>query len=259
MSMAGRKRPRGGWGYDTPAYKRRVPRGRGRGRSITGWVPGPAALAARGSNARTGGYIGLEKKFVDHELTATALATTWAAYNPAGSVDCLTSCAQGDGESNRDGRVYHLASLHIRGDIITTTAEAEAAPSGAKEVRIVIVQDTQTNAAELTATDVMDDGGTVDLYAFRNLQYSKRFKVWKDKTLRIPVQIVNEGAVNSFASQQSRIPFNFNFTFKKPIKVTCSGTTDAVASITDNSFHLIAVSNSTSCQIQYQVRARFFG
>lgn len=215
------------------------------------------SVAPASAGIRTGGFIDIENKFIDYEANGDAFATTWATMED-GTANCISAVAQGDGESNRDGRVYYIRSVHVRGYVGTGALEAQTGPVGDALVRLALVLDTQTNGAQLTATDVMDGGQNNDWLAFRNLQYSKRFKVLKDTgVLRIPGHDLNEGAVNSFGLAPTFIPFKMNIKFKKPIKVRCSGTTAVVASIVDNSIHVIGVGSTTNAFVTYQSRVRF--
>jgi len=210
-------------------------------------------------NARIGGFLGIETKFFDVEAENDAFTATWAAMEPA--TTNLTAIAQGDGESNRDGRKYAIKSIHIKGFIEVPQQESQTAPIADQYCRIVLVLDTQTNGAQLTATDVMDGGLAEDTLAFRNLQFSKRFIVLFDKkiTLHVGRANMNEGAVNLFASPTIRVPFSYNKTFSTPIQVLMSGTTADIANVTDNSIHMIGVSESTIATLSYQCRTRFVG
>ncbi len=219
---------------------------------------GAGRLAARRLNVRTAGFLGIERKFADFEAVGDAFTTSWATMQ---AIDSISAVAIGNTESTRVGRVYHITSLHMRGEVILTLQESNATPISAVTCRVVIVHDTQTNGAELTATDVMDAGQTDSHLAFRNLQNTKRFRILMDKVMVLRPGLMNEGAVNLFASGQTRIGFKFNRTFKKPIKVLCKGTTAVVASITDNSFHVIGISSTASGAplLSYQARIRFTG
>ncbi len=212
-------------------------------------------------NVRTGGYVDIENKFLDTENVNDNFTTTWDTMDPddAGTVQCVSAVAQGDGESNRDGRVYHINSLHMQGRFSVNAVESAAFPGTDLIARIVVVWDTQTNGAQLTATSVMDGGQTDDHDAFRNLQFTKRFRVLFDRKVLLPIQTTNEGAINLFANNDMSKLWKFNHTFKTPIKVICNGTTGVIASITDNSIHVIGVANSATVQLSYQSRIRFTG
>lgn len=211
-------------------------------------------------NWRTGGFLGIENKFRDVEVLDDPFATAWAPMEPTGSVLALSVVAQGDDQSQRDGRVYHIGSIHIQGRIHRAAAESDTAPQDDIVARIVVVWDTQTNGAQLTATNVMDATQTDDFDAWRNLQFSKRFKILFDKKIVLTGRNQsNEGAVNLFASGEASTLFKFNKTFATPIKVICSATTAAVASVTDNTIHMIGVASSTQALLSYQCRTRFTG
>ncbi len=229
----------------------------------------PAAAAAgrmrmrRVTQPRIGGFTGIEKKFIDYTVTDDAFVTVWAGgeMDPATALG-ISSIAQGDGESNRDGRVAVLHSIFIKGFVKTAATESAVAPLNDEIVRVAIVQDKQTNGAQLNAEDVFSTiSATNDINSVKNLQNSARFIVLKDKTIRIPRGQVsqNEGAANLFASGQCNIPFKMGVNLKKPIRVNHTGTTAVIASVADNSIHVIGTSTSTNCQLSYRSRVRFTG
>ncbi len=238
---------------DPPMHKRR--------RAIrTRPFTGPVTLV-RPVAAAAGRFVDMENKFIDYETDNDAFATTWATMED-GTAMCISSTLVGDNESNRDGRVYHINSIHIRGNVSYSSAESEVAPASDAVTRICLVWDKQTNGAQLTATDVMDGGQTRDWLAFRNLHFTKRFQILMDKTIRIPVAntVTNEGAINLFANGSSwTMPFSYNHVFKKPVKVICKATTAVVTSVVDNSFHVIGVGTTVNASLHYQSRVRFSG
>lgn len=212
------------------------------------------------TNMRISGYVGRELKFIDCARGSVAMSATWAAIAPStGVTNCLSCPAQGDTESSRDGRHYYIHSIYMRGLITKAATEAQAAPIPEITCRICLIIDTQTNAAVVTASDVMDTGATNVISAFRNLQNAKRFRVLWDKVFRIKPETTNEGAVNSFASSAVSLPWKYYKQFKKPIPVNCVGTTADVASVSDNSIQLIGVTTDATAAIQYECRVRFTG
>ncbi len=246
---------------------RRMFEARKRGRGASGNGGGKRARGrggrvmrrGRGRNARIGGFLGIENKFVDGEVTAEAMATTWTAHDIT-TTNAVPIPAIGNTESTRIGRVYHINSLHLKGQLSTAALESNGGPLTDIQVRICVVWDTQTNGAQLTATDVMDGGQTLDVLSFRNLQFSKRFRILMDRNIIIKRNSqTNEGAINLFAAPNTKLKWSFNKRFKTPVKVICSGTTGVVGSVTDNSFHVIGVSTSTEALIEYQARIRFQG
>lgn len=218
----------------------------------------------RNRNMRSGGFLGIERKFEDKERTAVATVAVWAGgeLDPA-TEDCLSGVAQGDGEQERDGRRYVIQSVHIRGRLILPSLKAQTSPAGDVFVRLALVWDKQTNGAKLNAEDVFKAPatGTQSTMAMRNLQYTGRFKVLKDKRIKLDVSkaIVSDGTANSFSWGQIEVPFEWNVHFKRPIAVLCSAGGSTVASVTDNSLHLVGCSDNTTCTIEYESRIRFEG
>ncbi len=213
------------------------------------------------ANVRTGGFMDLERKFKDFNRNSDAFTLAWAGgeMDPS-TANSLSVVAQGDGESERDGRVYHIHSVHLKGLLNISGAESQVTPLNDIVARLALVWDTQTNGAQLNAEDVfLTIGSGEDVNSFRNLQNSKRFIVLKDKTFRFKQEQIAEGAANLFAWGQAQIPFKINKTFKTPIKVRCSGTTAAVTSVTDNSLHLIGTATDIKMLLTYQSRIRFTG
>lgn len=200
----------------------------------------------------------LERKFADVETSADAFATTWATMEDATN-DSVSGVNLDDTESGRDGRVYHIQSIHVRVTVTAAQNEDVGNPIDDMKGRFCLVLDTQTNGAQMTATDVMDGGQTDDTLAFRNLQHTKRFQVYWDQRWTIKFDnMTNAGEINKYATgaRLTRF-FKFDKTFKKPIKVICQGTDATISSISDNSFHMIGVANSTAALLNYQVRIRF--
>ncbi len=200
----------------------------------------------------------LENKYVDYEVVASTIGTSWVGKNPT-TIDCLSATAVGDLETERDGRVYHINSVHLRGAVSQPIQEAQGAPVDDGIVRILLVLDTQTNATAVTAADVMSTTGTRDIWAHRNLKFTKRFRVIKDLTIRLETSLnaQNEGAVNAFTTSGLKIPWQINHKFTTPIKVQCKLGTAVVGAINDNSLHIVAAASNATITMEYQSRVRF--
>ena len=224
-----------------------------------------AAAATSGSgrmNMRTGGYLGLEKKFVDYEYdAAVSSALAGSEADPAGGA--LSAISQGDGESSRDGRRCTLLSVHVQGFLELPRLAGTALSDGAR-VKLVLLHDKQTNGAQVNAEDVFVDPTNTELDSctFRNLQYQKRFAVLGMKVVDLNL---TAGAGNGTTNDTSNTmrSFELHHEFKKPVIVEHSGTTANVSAITDNSVHLLAVSTNFSTspivQLRYYSRVRFIG
>jgi len=217
----------------------------------------------RSKNMRTGGYLGIEYKFVDQIKAGTLVVATAAGaeVDPA-TTACLNAVAEGDGESQRIGRKYTVTSVHVQGAVYRQNRNAQAEVGDANFVKIALVLDTQTNAAQLNSEDVFISAGSGAL-AFKNLQYAKRFKILHQETID-----VQPGAPswNGTAAQLETGGYNCSFQINKKLNlpVLCKGTSANVTDITDNSLHMIAMANlsaanASGIEIVYSSRVRFVG
>lgn len=219
-------------------------------------------------NARTGGYLGIERKFYDTTLAGTALAAptgaTGGEVDPA-TVLCLSAPAQGDGESNRDGRKITITQCHVAGVITCNSQATQSAADDATTCMVALVLDTQSNGAQLNSEDVFTNPGASALLAsdvFRNLQYSSRFKVLGVKKITLMNPSIANNAAASGNLTQSGLQKRWRFDLQKlNIPVTFTGTTAGIANVTDNSLHIVAFCTSTGLapNITYNSRIRFVG
>jgi len=196
-------------------------------------------------------------------VDAKAFTTVWTG----GEMDeatalSLSAVGQGDGESQRDGRVYWIHSVFLRGTVSQPAVESQTTPAGDIIARLALVWDKQTNLAQMAAEQVFNTiAAGDDIDSFRNLQFTKRYQVLGDRKMRLTVANggMNEGAINLFAAGQQVINFKFQHVFKKPIRVTTSTTAATVAATVDNSLHLIGTSTSAATVLNYSSRVRFHG
>lgn len=215
------------------------------------------------SNYRTGGFLGIEYKFVDQTKGATLLVATnsGAEIDPATN-NCLNAVPVGDTESARDGRKYTITGCHIRGVLYRQNRNGQTEGGDANFVTLALVLDTQTNGAQAQSEEVftIPSGGVASL-PFQNLQNSQRFKVLWKRTIVVPAgNIAYDGTDMEAAG--TAVPFSID----KPLKtiVNCTGTGATVADIADNSLHLIAfadvsAANANGIEIKYNSRVRFVG
>jgi len=221
--------------------------------------------------ARTGGFLGKELKFIDYEVSSQAIVATVAGseVDPGSSVNCLNATAQGDGQTNRDGRRQFTHSIMIKGFISFTHAydtgsTADFFPDGF--VKLALVLDKQTNGAQLNAEDVFVDptATTLDAVLVRNLQYTSRFSVLKIITVRVPQfggGAAGNGTTTNSQSEKISVPFSCYYNFKTPLVTTYTNTTAVVANIADHSLHLLAIRSSIGSDagrdLFYYSRCRF--
>lgn len=213
-------------------------------------------------NRRTGGFLGFENKFVDYRVDDDAFTTVWAGGEMEDATALSVSAvAQGDGESQRDGRKYTINAIYVAGTFEIPTSESDGTPRPDFVARIALVLDKQTNGAQLNAEDVFKTVAAAhDIDSFRNLQFVERFRILDEKKVRISqIGQTNEGAANLFSSPNQFVPFKLKYIFKTPLNVTCKGTTAAIASIVDNSIHVIGTATSPTLTLNYTSRCRFTG
>lgn len=217
------------------------------------------------SNIRTGGFMGIELKFIDYGLAASALvAPTDAAggeKDPA-TADSISAIAQGDGESNRDGRQAIVKSAYVTGAITGAVLSDQADLQAGQSYYVALVMDQQTNAAQLNSEDVFTNPGAAAVLAphvLRDLQFTQRFKVLDHVLLSRPVLAAGTDGASTNSVAGFNVPFKLSWNGEMPVNHV--GTTAVIASIADNSLHIIAYASSTAGApaINYNSRVRFVG
>lgn len=186
-----------------------------------------------------------ERKYFDSEkdgLTVPTVTTTWAGaeFDP-GTLNTLFAPVTGDDISNRSGRKVQVIALKLR---IRYELGAQTNQTVADQMplfRIILVQDCQSNSAQLNAEDVISSGtGLMATEMFQNTSFFGRFKVLKDKTFRVQMPPIAYDGTNIEQGGGS-YQFKWFLKFKTPIDVHFNGTNGGtIADIVDNSFHIIA-------------------
>lgn len=212
-----------------------------------------------GRNLRDLGFLGVENKFYDQRYGETAVATTTAGAeaDPGAGILCLNCVGQGDGESQRDGKKIFMRSIELRGRVGALNLADDGDPPASYTVRVLLVLDTQTNGAQLNSEDVLLDQGGTKYLDFKNPMYSSRFKILWDKYFTIRPFHRNQDGVNTAAFSMLDQPFKV--TRKLNIACNYKDTAEAVASIVDNSLHVIALGNNANAFVEWTSRLRFVG
>lgn len=212
-------------------------------------------------NIRTAGFMGKELKFIDQEYDAAVSAGLPGSEADPATVLCLNATAQGDGNSDRDGRRQYTNSIWVNGNVEFTALDTTAIGS-TYYVKLSLVLDTQTNGAQFAATSVYDEptNSDIDVDAFRNLEYTHRFKVLKTVIVK---QVVGAAVWDGDSIHKigCKVPFRIRYKFKKPLITTYTGTSAVVGNIADNSLHLIATqvqaAGGSHATLRYVSRCRF--
>jgi len=218
----------------------------------------------RASNVRIGGFLGIEHKFYDTTYTAAITNSTGMTGLEAdpNTVNCISAPAQGDGESDRDGKKINIESVHVHGVVSIASQADQTGADVVPTIMIALVLDTQSNGAQLNSEDVYKNLTSSALSSptpLRNLQYSRRFKVLKTKILNFPAPALSYDGTNM---EQSGKTMSFGMDIKRlNIPVTFTSTTAGIANVVDNSLHIIATTSSTTMAptLYYNARIRFVG
>lgn len=208
-------------------------------------------------NKRTGGFEGIELKFIDTDLPAAALGfSSNGIHDPTG--DQLTPIAQGAGESNRVGRKVKIKSLELNYVIhMDSQIDAETGFTGA-DVRMIIVQDTQTNGVKMDGGDFFIGA----LLGFRNLEQGSRFIVLSDKTIAVRP---TAGGFGGSTPDAVAIGCQVTGRIYLPLNVVqeYNHSDGDISRVTTNSLHLWCVYGSAEgtggMGLQYSCRCRFVG
>lgn len=214
-------------------------------------------------NQRTGGFRGMEKKFLDRAINEVpTLLDSWQMMDPI--EDCLNSLDVGTGESQRIGRNISILGFKLRyffERLPTTDSGSVVADT---KLRIICFIDKQTNGASPTVEQVLDLQTPSPVIvapdiSFLNLQFRSRFQILYDKQHILKPQ-GNQQKADVFASGLAfSHTFEYNKYWKNGLKITYDGVGDTVASITDKSIHVMCFSTNPLINLSYGTRIRYVG
>lgn len=222
------------------------------------------AAARMVANAATVGFLGIEKKFYDTYLDATAIgaavALTGGMYDPS-ATSMVSTPAQGDGEQNRDGKRCVIDSLIIKGHISNDGSTGDAV-EGATKVFVAIVLDTQSNVAQMASEACFKNTSGVaslNVSPCKNLLSGNRFRILKSQVFDLtPHGAFGAGA--TYGANGIQREFDWYIPFKGGLPVNFNaGTTSSIANVVDNSLHVVAFATLTGAKIAYNARIRFQG
>jgi len=243
----------GGVTYATAAKRRRV---------VQVSMPTRPALV---SVARTrGAAVQGEMKYFDTYVDNSAISVndTWATTmrDPA-TINCLFAPSVGAAYFQRIGKACKIMKLKIHGCIHFPPEADENLPPYAMQARVLLVQDKQTNSAQMTGEQLMQGssglGALVAIQDFQNTDNFGRFRVWKDKRFVFE----NDSFDNNGIAVAGRMrTFKFNLDFPDGLEIRFNqDTSGTVASIVDHSFHIVvlASNNVHDPRITYRCRVCF--
>lgn len=192
-------------------------------------------------------------KYFDSTKASTLVNSTrlWtnSVYDPA-TINTLFCPTEGPDINQRVGREVHVHGISIRASIETDVQANQTLQDSPAAIRVMLVQDTQTNAAQMLAADLMTAGASTNkdaIHAFENVNNLDRFKIYHDKihilqnpNVAFDGTNMEQGAIIKY--------FEYHVEFKKPVIVRFNATNAGdITDIVDNSFHIVC--NSSSLQL----------
>lgn len=208
-----------------------------------------------------GAQVAGEMKYFDTRLALSAIpsvaAWTGTEFDPA-TFNTLCVPTVGSAINQRIGREIKVLKIKIHGHILCSNQVTQSDTDLPTDVRIALVQDLQTNAAQMQGEQVFSATTTADEapLTFQNIDNFGRFRVLKDKNITFQNPSLAWDGTNVFQGGLIR-HFKWSIKFNKPVSVRFNATNGgSVADIVDNSFHVVANSSSTELapQLSYLCR-----
>lgn len=137
----------------------------------------------------------------------------------------ISNIALGDTDVTRDGSQIKAVRLNIK-----WTVQVNATAATQNRMRIMVVQDKQTNGAIYTDTDLLQDVSAQDgIVSMNNLDNKFRFRVLFDRRIAVS----SDGTATKFVS----------FNKKLQMKIRFDADAAAITSLTSNSISVLMLSN----------------
>lgn len=205
-----------------------------------------------------------ERKYFDTEYSAAVVlvSTDWTSTiaDPATVLNLLCPVT-GNDFNNRIGRKIQILSIKLRGTISCNSQTDQTLADQGATVRCILVCDKQTNGTAMTGVQLISSGaGSQAINMFQNPANFGRFKVMKDKRWVMDNPSLSYDGTNI---EQAGIATTFEWiwNFKgKPTYVHFNATNGGTfADIVDNSYHVVAATNSTSLvpTLSYKCRVTY--
>ncbi len=185
--------------------------------------------------------------------------TQAAAVVPTQATAIITSViggiAQNVSATGRVGTRAFVWNIDIRGAFVLPAGTAE---SGGDIIRCMVVQDKQSNGATPSIAEVLDVTGTEPIYAFRNLENTRRYNILMDKTVSLEYDAAG-GNGTAIETVQIRKLFSFSKHFESGLKVVYD-TLDATGAdnkIMDNNVWVMVFSRRGAPTVEWESRVRY--
>lgn len=209
----------------------------------------------RGANTGAG-----ENHYFDSDrvqITIPVSASTWSTSQTMdpGTLNTLFCPIVGNDVQNREGRKVFLKKLRIVGQVILLAQSGQTVADEAINARVVLVQDKQTNATQMTGDLCFLQGAASEAISMSMSTVNfGRFKVWKDKNFSFTAPTYS-GATTAFVAMGTTRNFKWSVKVNQWVNfnATNGGT---IADIVDNSFHILALSQNVTAPVQLVYKCR---
>jgi hypothetical protein len=158
---------------------------------------------------------------------------------------------QGTATTQRIGRQIKIVSIHFKGYIYHFPS---AALDCARLFRVILYVDKQCNGAPAEFTDIYTPpgGANSNIFAYRNLENQKRFRVLADQYHKIETRVTDD--VLGFG----RMLTHFEFNKDVDIDINYTGGGITVTSISSNNIGMIVIADGGSAlQLDMTTRVRY--
>jgi len=208
----------------------------------------PVAFVAR-SLGNAAAYT--ERKYFDSERTGAtvdAITSSWGAGTIVDTIGaaalaqlCIFAPIQGDDIFNRTGRRVDVLSIRIKGTFIVPQQTNATTADGPPIIRYLLVQDNQTNGAQMTPASCIASGLAAS-QAWNMSQSTAsfgRFKVLKDKYITLQNPAISWDGTDIEQNGLAR-QFKINYKFNKPVRINYNASNGGtVADVVNTSFHFL--------------------
>ncbi len=185
----------------------------------------------------------METKFLDTSVADVLVPGTGAVETS------LVLIAQGDGESDRDGRVCWVSGVDILGSVKLSGQEAETAVQSGDVIRVMLVKDKQANSAVFTVADVLT---SAEVFSHILPSKSTRFEVLWDQMFSLNYSANAEG---DYPGVVKAFSVSCDLEMKLMFK-SGNGDIDALVS---NNLAVLAITQNGKTGLQFIARVLFEG
>lgn len=216
-----------------------------------------------------------EMKYFDAEHTGATISTvttTWVAgtmFDPTATINIGDAAVAtplalfvprvSAALNGRIGRKVKVHKIRVKG-LLNQPVQAAAGADNATEVRVLLVQDCQTNGTQMTSAQLLQDAGGPQstIVTCQNPNNFGRFKVLKDKRFMFSNANIAGSPTAGDQIQSGQVKgFKFTHTFRPPLEVNFNATNGGtVADIVNESFHMIAGTNNANYAVQMSYYSR---